>query len=190
MNKTTQLILLSALLLSPAARAADEIRLGNGTTPFGGPKGKISTVKVYVRDLSGSTLNVSSGSPNLIQGLAFRMTVSPSSAVTAISSTRLGACAAQSPYSEEFNDDRAGASGLVSYYAQYTSPLALTENLAAPGNECVLLRFTISTTFHGTINLTLDPAEIGTLLAGADAVVEESTANGQLSLVNSTIVVP
>lgn len=187
MNFKTLLLLAASLVLSSPAFAADEIRLGNGTVLA---KSRTTTIKVYLRDLSGTSLNVSNGPINRIQGISFRIAPSPASAITAMSATRVGACAAFSPVYEYQADDHAGITAMFGYFLQFdaaTAPLPLTQDIAAPGDHCLNISVTVQTGYVGTITLTVDPDEAGTAFVSGDAMVEETAVNGELALFGGVI---
>src|SRR5437016_1779541 len=173
------LILLCAL---PLFGASDVLTVGSLT----GRRGDTIAVPVYVRDVGGSLLGMDQAAANRIQGIGFKVTFSPASAVLSATFTRAGVLQGLTPLYETVLTP-AGSVGYVGSFAQGTNPVPLTLNGAAPGNLIGNLNVTLSqsASLGTTITLTVDAANAA--LSNQAGTVIETGNNGKLAVANGAI---
>lgn len=70
-----RIFFLAAVLASATLHAQDVLTLSHEVAPAGGT----ASVSVWLRDVSTTPLGIDSGSPNRIQGFAFKVLFRPSS---------------------------------------------------------------------------------------------------------------
>jgi len=175
------LTLLSAL---PLFAASDGLTVGTLTAT----SGSVAAVPVYVRDISGSPLGMDQSAANRIQGIGFKITYSPTSAVSGATFARGGVLQGLTPLYETVLTPP-GAVGYVGSFAQSTNPIPFDLNAAAPGNLIGYLNVTIPQgVATGTvITLTMEP-ETATL-SNQGGTVTETGNNGKLAITNGTITI-
>jgi hypothetical protein len=175
---------LSLLAALPLFAASDGLTVGSLTAP----NGSVAAVPVYVRDNGGSPLGMDQSTANRIQGFGFKVTFSPTSAVSAATFTRGGVLQGLAPLFETVLAPP-GAVGYVGSFAQSTNPVPFVLNAAAPGDLIGYLNVTIpqSVAAGTTITLTVEPLT-ATLSNQAGTVIETGN-NGKLAVTNGTITV-
>lgn len=167
----------------PLFAASDVLTVSTLTAP----RGTIA-VPVYVRDVSASPLGMDQAAADRIQGIGFKVTISPASAVTSATFTRAGVLQGLTPLYETVLSP-AGAVGYVGSFAQATNPIPFALNAASPGSLIGHLFLTVpqSVAVGATINLTIDSATA--TLSNQAGTVSETGANGKLALVNGVITI-
>ncbi|MEA2465302.1 MAG: hypothetical protein QOJ98_3049 [Acidobacteriota bacterium] len=165
------------LILAAAAGAQDRMTIGSGVVASGGSV----EIPIHVRDLGGTPLG--GDTTEGIRGLAFKVRY-PAELIASASFARASVAASATPLFERTMQD----DGWLSYVASFVSPLPLTLNGAAPGNQVG----TLTLTFHPAAasrvaTLTLDSP--GASLSNAGGTVVETVANGELAPVDGTVTV-
>lgn len=176
--------LAAVLLLAGArARAQDVLTLSHENAPAGGT----ASVAVSLLDVSGTTLGIDTGSPNRIQGFAFKV-LFPSELVTSVAFTRAGVAATVTPMLSTAMQGAGWSSCIVSFH-ESTNPLPLNLNTTAPGDRIGTLTVTMrgDAPAGAVATLTLHPASA--MLSNQAGTTQETVANGQLSLVNGSVTV-
>jgi uncharacterized protein YjdB len=171
-----------AVITSPAV-AQDVVTVGTVTS-----SGSTVDVPVYIRDLSGTPLGIDRPAGSKIQSFSIKVSYAPASAVASIGFSRAGITAGLTPTSE-FTPASAGSVSLLDTFSEASSPIPFTLNAGAPGNLVAHLTVNLSAAAQpGTaITLTLDPSLTQLTDSGGSAATKETSANGQLSLVNGAI---
>ena len=129
------LTLLAAL---PLFAASDTLTIGT----LAAPRGSVAAVPVYVRDVGGSPLGMDQTAANRIQGIGFKVTYSPASAVSSATFTAAGVLQGLTPLYQTVLTPP-GSVGYVGSFAQSTNPVPFVLNAAAPGNLIGYLNITI-----------------------------------------------
>jgi hypothetical protein len=175
------LTLLAAL---PLFAASDTLTVGTLTAT----SGSVAAVPVYVRDNGGSPLGMDQSTDNRIQAFGFKVTFSPTSAVSAATFTRGGVLQGLTPLYETVLTPP-GAVGYVGSFAQSTNPVPFDLNAAAPGNLIGNLNVTIpqGVAAGTTITLTVEP--VTATLSNQAGTVDETGNNGKLAITNGTITI-
>src|SRR5437764_6323448 len=173
------LILLCAL---PLFGAGDVLTVGS----LSGRRGDTVAVPVYVRDVGGSLLGMDQAAANRIQGIGFKVTFSPASAVSSATFARAGVLQGLTPLYETVLTPP-GSVGYVGSFAQASNPVPFTLNGAAPGNLIGNLNVTLSqnASLGTTITLTVDAANAA--LSNQAGTVIETGNNGKLAVANGAI---
>jgi hypothetical protein len=148
-------------------------------------------VPISIRDAAGTPLGMDRPAGSKIQSFSIKVTYAPAGAVSSISIARDGITASLTPTSE-FKPTTASSVSLLDTFPESTSPIPFTLNAAAPGNRVAHLLVTLSAaaTPGTSITLTLDPALTQLTDAGGSAATKETSANGQLQLVDGSITIP
>ena len=177
-------LVMAAVLMVSAASAQDVLTVGSGSLAPGG----IAQIPVFVRDLSGSPLGSDAGSGNRIQGIAFKVSYSPSNLVTAIAFVRAGVTQSRTPLYETTITSTAAIAYLGSF-AEATNPLLFGLNASAPGDRIGTLQVSVSASAVplNSITLAIDPVTV--TLSNQTGTVVETTANGGLTVQNGSITV-
>jgi len=151
------------------------------------PAGGIVAVSVSLLDVSGTALGVDTGSPNRIQGFAFKV-LFPTELVTSVAFTRAGIAATVTPMHSTALQGTGWSSCIVSFH-EATNPLPLNLNTTAPGDRIGTLTVTMrGDAPAGSIaTLTLHP--VSAALSNQSGATQETAANGHLSLVNGSVTV-
>jgi hypothetical protein len=175
---------LNLLAALPLFAASDVLTVGTITAP----NGSVAAVPVYVRDIGGTPLGMDQSAGNRIQGIGFKVTFSPASAVSAATFTRAGVLQGLTPLFESVLTPPAGLGYVVSF-AQSTNPVPFVLNAAAPGDLIGYLNLTIpQDAVAGTmITLTVDPTT--TALSNQGGTLEETGNSGALAITNGSIAV-
>jgi uncharacterized protein YkwD len=170
-------------LAGASVRAQDVLTLGNEVAPAGGT----AAIPVSLLDRSGTPLGIDDGSPNRIQGFAFKV-LFPTELVTSISFARAGVAATLTPLHQTALQGAGWASCIVSFH-EASNPLPLNLNTIAPGDRIGTLTVTMrGDAPAGSIALlTLHPASA--MLSNQAGTTQETVASGQLSLVNGSVTV-
>jgi hypothetical protein len=124
-------------LAGASVRAQDVLTLGNEVAPAGGT----AAIPVSLLDRSGTPLGIDSGSPNRIQGFAFKV-LFPTELVTSISFARAGVAATVTPLHQTALQGAGWASCIVSFH-EASNPLPLNLNTIAPGDRIGTLTVTM-----------------------------------------------
>ena len=175
------LILMAAM---PLFAASDVLTVGS----LSSANGSVAAVPVYVRDVSGSALGMDQSTDNRIQGIGFKVTYAPTSAVTSATFTRAGVLQGLTPLYESVLPS-AGAIGYVASFAQSTNPIPFDLDLAAPGNLIGYLNVTIpqGIATGTTIALTVEP--VTATLSNQGGTLDETGNNGKLAVVDGLITI-
>ena len=180
-----RITLLAAVLLLASARvrAQDVLTLSHESAPAGGTV----AVSVSLLDVSGTPLGIDTGSPNRIQGFAFKV-LYPTELITSVAFTRAGIAATVTPMHSTALQGAGWSSCIVSFN-EATNPLPLNLNTTAPGDRIGTLTVTMQGDAPaGSIaTLTLHPASA--MLSNQTGTTQETVANGNLSLVNGSVTV-
>lgn len=179
------MVLLAGLVGAGSIYAQDVATVGSVTTT-----GTNVTVPFYVRDVAGTTLGMDQAAGSRVQGLSFRVTYSPASAVSSVTFTRAGITANLTPMFET----TVPSGNTISYIGSFnesTSAIQFNQSAPAPGDQVLQLGFTLSAaaTPGTVISLTIDSSPSVTLLSNQSGSTTESTSNGQLALVDGSITV-
>jgi hypothetical protein len=153
-----------------------------------GSAGGVVDVPVSIRDLSGTPLGMDQPPGSRIQSYSIKVSYSPASAVQSVTFTRAGITTSLTPTFES-SPAAPGSISLLDTFQESTNLIPFTLNGAAPGNQVAHLTFTLSPTaaVGTTITLTLDPILTQLTDAGGSPATKETTANGNLALVNGAI---
>jgi len=173
--------LLAAL---PLFAASDALTVGT----LNATSGSVAAVPVYVRDVSGSPLGMDQSTDNRIQGIGFKITYAPTSAVSSATFAHDGVLQGLTPLYETVLTP-AGAVGYVGSFAQSTNPIPLGLDAATPGNLIGYLNVTIpqGVATGTTITLTVEP--VTATLSNQGGTVSETGNNGKLAITNGTITI-
>lgn len=186
-KKVLGALFLAVAALAPvsAFAASDVISVGTVNAT-----GSTVTVPVYIRDVAGTPLGMDQPSNSRIQGISFRISFSPSSAVQSISIAEAGITSGLNH--SFFNPVTTSSS--IALVASYTDPIPFTLGAPAPGNQIAKLTVTLAAgVAPGTsIALTVDTSSSVTLLSdsGGSAATKETVANGNLAVSNGAINIP
>jgi len=181
-------VFLAALASGRNAQAIDSITVGS-VTAAAGQVGVV--IPISVRDTSGTPLGRDAAAGLKIQGLSWRITYSPASAISSITMSRAGITAGLTPLFESFP----GSGNTVSYVGSFdeaTNLIPFTLDAASPGDQVAKLTVNISAaaTPNTVITLVIDPNPAVTLLSNDAGTTSESTAAGNLALVDGSITIP
>ncbi|PYQ29055.1 MAG: hypothetical protein DMF56_12300 [Acidobacteria bacterium] len=176
----------SNVMITCAVSAQDVITVGTATAD-----GPTVDVPVSIRDRSGTPLGMDQVTTSRIQAFSIRVTYAPAAAVSSVTFTRAGITASLHP-AFETSPASSGAISLLASFQQSTNPIPFTLNASAPGDLVAHLVFQLSSsaTPGQNITLTLDSATTQLTDDGGSAATKETTGNGQLTLVNGSIVLP
>jgi hypothetical protein len=174
------------VVISSVASAQDVITVGTATAD-----GPTVDIPVSIRDRSGTPLGMDQPASSRIQALSIRVTYAPAAAVSSVTFTRAGITANLHP-AFETSPASTGAITLLASFQQSTNPIPFTLNASSPGDLVAHLVFQLSSqaTPGTNITLTLDSATTQLTDDAGSAATKESPGNGQLTLVNGSIVVP
>jgi|SRR5581483_2342044 len=176
-------IFILLLLIAPAAFAqlSDIVTIGSGSQA-----GYQITVPIFIRDTSGTPLGIDQPPGSRIQSYSIKVNYAPSASITSVTLTRAGITSPLTP-TFEASPSSAGTISLLDTFNESTNLIPFTSNAAAPGNQVAKLVFTFanSTPDGTTVSLTLDP--VLTQLSNQAGTTNETTALGDLTLVNSSI---
>jgi hypothetical protein len=174
------------VLTTIAASAQDVVTVDTVTA-----SGTTVDVPISIRDVAGTPLGVDRPAGSKIQSFSIKVTYAPTSAVSSIAISRDGITASLTPTSE-FKPTTASSVSILATFPEATNAIPFTLNAAAPGNRVAHLVVTLSAaaTPGTSITLTLDPALTQLTDAGGSAATKETSANGQLQLVDGSITVP
>lgn len=186
-QKVVRALSMIALAITPltAFAATDSISVGTVTAT-----GMTVTVPVYIRDVAGTPLGMDQPGSSRIQGISFRISFSPSSAVQSIAIAKGGITSGLND--SLFNTPK--TSNSISLVASFSDPIPFTINAPSPGNQIATLTVTLAPgVAPGTsIALNVDTSSSVTLLSdsGGSAATKETVANGNLSVSNGAINIP
>jgi hypothetical protein len=171
------------LLLAGLARAQDVLTLGNEIAPAGGT----ALVPVSLLDRSATPLGIDTGSPNRIQGFAFKV-LFPTEIVSSIAFSRAGIAATVTPLHETALQGSGWSSCIVSFH-EATNPVPFNLNTTAPGDRIGTLTVVVrgDAPVGSVATLTLHPASAA--LSNQAGTTQETFASGHLSLVNGSVTV-
>ncbi|MEO8380093.1 MAG: hypothetical protein ABI779_10560 [Acidobacteriota bacterium] len=174
------------LVLAAGTMAAQDV-ITVGTVTADGPT---VDVPVYIRDVAGTTLGMDKPAGSKIQAFTIKVIYAPASAISSVTFSRAGITASLSP-TFEFNPSSPGTITLGASFQESTNPIPFT-NAGGPGNLVAHMVFTFSpTATPGTpVTLSLDGSGGLTQLNNTGGTAAETTANGQLSLVDGAINIP
>lgn len=185
---TIPVLLLTAVLLVPAAPAAaqaarDVITVGTVTATS-----TTVAVPVYIRDVSGTPLGVDQPAGSRIQAYSIKVDYAPTPAVQSIAFQRAGITAGLTP-SFEATPSAPGSVTLINTFSESTNPIPFTLNAAAPGNQIGQLLITLApgVTAGTVITLSLDAAL--TQLSNQAGTTSETVALDTLTLVSGSVTV-
>jgi hypothetical protein len=153
-----------------------------------GQQGATIEVPVYVNDLSGTPLGMDQPAGSKIQGLSFKVTYSPTAAVSAIAFSRAGIAASLTPLFE-YSLSSGNTISYVASFGEISNQIPFTLDSPGPGDQVARLTVTISpgASPDSIIALVLDPSV--TELDNQGGTNSEDTTQGNLSLVNGSITV-
>jgi hypothetical protein len=175
MRRSLPLVLV--LILAATAAAQDRMTIGSGVVASGGSV----AVPLHVRDLGGTP--VGGDTANGVRGFAFKV-LYPAGVIASASFARAGVAASATPL---FETTMQGG-GWLSYVAAFASPLSLTLDGPAPGNQAGTLTLTFQPAAAGSVaTLTLDPPSAS--LSNQAGTVVETVENGALMPSNGTVTV-
>jgi uncharacterized protein YjdB len=179
-------VVVSNVMIPCAVSAQDVVTVGTATAD-----GPTVDVPVSIRDRSGTPLGMDQPASSRIQAFSIRVTYAPAAAVSSVTFTRAGITASLHP-AFETSPASTGAISLLASFQQSTNPIPFTLNASSPGDLVAHLVFQLSSSATpGTnITLTLDGATTQLTDDAGSAATKESTGNGQLTLVNGSIVIP
>ncbi|HEY0144208.1 MAG TPA: VCBS repeat-containing protein [Thermoanaerobaculia bacterium] len=183
MKNARNLVLAVAAVAAMPLLAKDVLTVGSMTAK----KNTTVEVPVYLRDVSGTPLGTDKGAGSKIQGVAFRVRISPASAVNSVSFSRRGVFSGKTPL-YELNATPPGSIssvGYVSSFAEATNLIAFVSNKAAPGDQIGVLVVALGNTDATQVTIAID-SDTATVSNQGGATVE-TVANGKLSLVNGLI---
>lgn len=170
-------ILTLVLVAGLRADGQDVLTIGTVTS-----KSSTVEVPVYLRDVAGTELGADKGAGSRIQGVAFKITVSPAGTVSSLGFSRAGILAGVTPLWETGLRD--GDSILyVGSFSEASSRLALVSNEVAPGNRIGTL--TVVLAGSGDVSLSIDFASA--TLSNQAGTIDETVSDGGLSLVGGSI---
>lgn len=178
--------LLAAVLCPQAtARAQDVATIATVAT-----SGSAVTVPLYVRDVGGTPLGRDQATGARIQGLSFRVSYSPASAVTSVNITRAGITASLTPMFET----TVPSGNTISYIGSFNESsnlIPFSVDGAAPGDQVLqmLVNLSASATSGTVISLTIDPSPAVTVLSNQSGSLTETASNGNLTLADGSITV-
>lgn len=170
-----------ALAMGFDAGAQDALSIGSAS----GPRGMSVSVPVYVRDVSGTSLGQDQSTSSGIRGVAFKLTYSPASAVSAISFSRAGVLAGSPSY-----EHAATSAGGVGHIVLFTASTALPFEADAtpPGNLVGHLSVTLSVDAMAGSTVALNLVTASTALSNATGTIIEAEGSG-LVLSNGSVMV-
>jgi uncharacterized protein YjdB len=186
MSFPRSLALFVLLAFALGAAAQDVVTAGIPTA-----NGSTADVPIYIRDTAGTPLGVDRPAGSRIQSYSIKVNYSPASAVSSVTISRAGITAGLTP-AFEATPASSGAISIIDTFQESTNLIPFTSNAGLPGNEVAHLVFTLSGSAQpGTsITLTLDSSLTQLTDEGGTAATKETSANGNLSLVNGTINIP
>ncbi|MGZ7078113.1 MAG: Ig-like domain repeat protein [Thermoanaerobaculia bacterium] len=174
-------------LVASVADGQDVLAVGTAT----GVAGSVVQVPVFLRDVQGTPLGVDAGAGKRIQAIAFKVTCTPASAVTAVAFIRAGVTLALTPLYETTVESTvsARAIGWLGSFAEATNPIGLTLNASAPGDRIGTIQLTISgaAPVATVIALSVDPATA--IVANQTGSIVEKSSAGTLMLTNGSVTV-
>src|SRR3954452_6633650 len=134
-----KLVFVSSLLAAlPLFAASDVLTVGTLTAT----SGSVAAVPVYVQDSGGTPLGMDQSATDRIQGIGFKITYAPTSAVSAATFARAGVLQGLTPLYENVLTP-AGSVGYVASFVQSTDPVPFVLDAASPGNLIGYLNVTI-----------------------------------------------
>jgi hypothetical protein len=181
-RKLTFALILILFAAAPLFAASDVLTIGT----LSAQRGTVAAVPVYIRDVSGTPLGMDQAAANRIQGIGFKVSYSPASAVSAATFTRAGVLQGLTALYETVLTP-AGAVGYVASFAQSTNPVPLVINAAAPGNLIGYLNLTIPQSVAGGTTITLTVDSINAALSNQTGAVIETGNNGKLAITNGSV---
>jgi hypothetical protein len=162
--------------------AQDVLTVGSASIAAGGT----ANVPIYVRDAGGTPLGSDAGAGKRIQGIAFKITVTPASAVTSINFSRAGVIGSLTPLYERTIPSTA-AIAYIGSFSETTNAIPFVLNGTGPGDVAGNLQIITSGIASGAVTLTIDPATA--MLANQAGTTGETVANAGLSVTNGTLTV-
>jgi len=177
------ILILGVLAALPmAGQPADVVTVGSVI----GASGGTVDVPVYVRDTSGTLIGIDQPFGSRIQSYGLTVNYSPAASVQAITFTRGGITVPLTPAFES-SPATAGSITLLDSFNETTNLIPFTSNATLPGDQVGVLHVTVAPTaaIGSTITLTLDPTL--TQLSNQAGSMRETTAAGNLLLVNGAI---
>lgn len=176
-------LLVFAVLVNPCVHAQDVLTIGSEV----GSPGTSVTVPISLLDRNSTPLGIDTGSPNRIQGFAFKV-LYRTELISSITFTRAGVAAALTARHAAALQGSGWSSAIVSF-DESTAPLPLHLNTTAPGDRIGTLTVTIRADAPaGSVTPLLFHAP-SAMLANEAGTTQETVANGQLSLVNGSVTV-
>ncbi|MGZ5475529.1 MAG: hypothetical protein ACXW29_03570 [Thermoanaerobaculia bacterium] len=143
---------------------------------------------LYLQDVNGTPLGVNAGIGKRIQAIAFRVTFTPPSAVTAASFMRAGVLGGLTPLYER-TVHGTGSIAWIGSFSETSRPIPLTANAATPGNRIGTLTLTLAGGLvnGSTVTLAFDP--VTTLLSNQTGMLTESPFSHALQLTGGSITI-
>jgi hypothetical protein len=173
--------LLVVVAATPCARAQDRLSIESVL----GLPGQTVQVRVYLRDVAGTTLDEGSGPDHEIQGFSFRANF-PATWVTSVSWQQAGVTLGKTPVFT-FIDPASDHITVLLSFDESTNPLVFTLNKPPPGDVIGNLSFGI----HGSAPLgTAIPITVvadTATLSNHSGLLGETVANGMLAVGNGSI---
>lgn len=163
--------------------AQDVISIGAAGGNGGGYVGDTIDLPVYLLDARGTALGMDAGAGKRIQGVAFRITCSPASTLSAVNFSRAGVLASLTPLYEK----KVTSAGAVAYavsFAESSNPVPFNQSAASPGDRIGTLSITIAS---GPGPITISIAGGAAALSSESGSVIETTVNGRLATSNSSL---
>src|SRR5260221_628354 len=182
------LLALAVAVCAPVAQAivlpSDVVTVGNVTATSA-----IVDVPVYIRDTSGTPLGVDQPAGSKLQSYSIKVNYAPAPSIFTAGMARAGITASLTPLSE-FAPVAPGSASLVDDFYEPTNPIPFNSNAALPGDQVAHISVQLSPSVvpGSVITLTLDP--ILTTVSNDGGTTTESVANGNLTLVSGSIIIP
>ncbi len=172
--------------LSSTSVPSDFLTVGGAS--FDAPAGGKVTVPVFVRDVSGSSLGMDSGTGSRIQRVRVQVGVSPESAVRGVSVVSAGTTAGLTPSYEQVKT-RPGHFSYEVHFDELTNPIPFNLDAPEPGDLIANLSLSLAPTLDpgDTIQLEVEMAGEKTWLGNQDGSAVETTENGGLRTAGAQI---
>jgi hypothetical protein len=174
----------AAFVTAQSAAAQDTVTIGTVTAT-----GNTVDVPVYARDAAGTPLGRDQAAGSKIQSFSITVSYAPAASVQSVTFTKAGIAAGLNPAFES-SPAPPGQISWIAVFQESSNLVPFTINAPAPGDQVAHLVVTLapSAAPGSSIALTLDPTL--TQLSNESGTTSETTANGNLTLVNGAINIP
>jgi len=197
-NFRPSLVFVFALLVADGALAAsDVLTIGSAATPAGGT----AAIPIFIRDVSGTTLNANASGAPAIQTIQFKINFSAPEKIAGCAGGTFPDCQVDFEPAAIFSSHKPVKSEVVKSFSSIrvlyqfdrtTDRIAYDLDLAAPGNLIGYLFVTLASplTEGDSVALQLDPASTATFFqdTATGSTFSETFGNG-LSLVDGAVTV-